>query len=148
MLVVRRLISDEKSTVGMLELGGQFLCFTLEDGHRDIKVRNETRIPAGRYEVKLRTAGGMHPRYAKRYSFHKGMLHLQNVPGFEWIYIHVGNTANHTSGCILVGMGAEISPGRMSVARSSDAYKKVYPIIHDLMVENGGVTTIGVYDFD
>lgn len=149
MLILRRLISDDDATVGVLELDGEFLCFTLEDERRVDKVPNETRIPSGSYKVKLRATGGsMNPKYAARYLFHQGMLHLQDVPGFNWIYIHVGNTDDHTSGCILVGLGANVSRGNMSLSHSRDAYAKVYPIIHQAMEANGGEETIEIYDYD
>jgi hypothetical protein len=62
---------------------------------------------------------------------HKGMLHVTNVPGFEWILIHTGNTDEHSSGCLLVGDSQEnnaiIKDG--FVGKSSNAYKRIYPYI-------------------
>lgn len=53
----------------------EFLCFILEDEHRNEKKSGETRIPAGRYEITLRTVGGFHQRYSNRFPImHKGML--------------------------------------------------------------------------
>jgi len=126
-LLLERLTSDADATVGALFADGRFQCFTLEDEHRLEKVPAETRIPAGTYEIRLRAAGGMHPKYAARYgSMHRGMLHLQDVPGFEWIYIHTGNTDDHTEGCILVGEGALTKSGNMSLQASRDAYERLY----------------------
>jgi hypothetical protein len=50
-LRVIRMYSQDDFTLGALYLeskeGREFLCFTLEDEHRDEKVMGETRIPAG-----------------------------------------------------------------------------------------------------
>ena len=60
-LELLRISSQEDSTNGILfdVTNGQrkFLCYTLEDQHQDIKEYAETRIPAGCYEIKLRTWG-------------------------------------------------------------------------------------------
>ena len=101
-LEVLRFSSQEDSTSGLLfeigDLGRKFLCYTLEDERRALKVKGETRVPAGTYKIKLRKEGGFHSRYSKKYgSMHKGMLWLQDVPGFEWILIHTGNTDEHTA---------------------------------------------------
>ena len=110
-LQVLRFSSESDSTNGLLfdvTEGVKFLAYTLEDEKRDEKVMSETRIPAGTYEVKLRTEGGHHNKYASRYgSMHKGMLWLQDVPNFKWILIHCGNTDEHTAGCLLVGDSQE-----------------------------------------
>ena len=77
------------------------LCFTLEDQRRlGEKVAGETSIPLGTYEIKLRTEGGMHEKYLRQFMElpHQGMLHLQNVPDFEWVYLHIGNTDDDTLG--------------------------------------------------
>ena len=54
------------------------------------------------------------------------MLHVQDVPGFEYILIHVGNTDENTAGCLLVGTGARAAEGDMSIQSSRVAYKKLY----------------------
>lgn len=129
-----RFSSQDESTLGMIMAGSSedgklFRCFTLEDEHRIEKLYGETRIPAGKYEIKLRTEGGMNQRYMDRFSFHQGMLWLRDVPGFEWIYIHPGNHDDHTEGCILVGDGAQSNiprVGRGTISYSVNAYKALY----------------------
>jgi len=88
-ITLQRINRGTDSTIGSLFIGAgaglYFHSFTCEDEQRNIKVRNETRIPAGRYEIKLRTEGGFHAKYSNRYpKTHKGMLWLQDVPNFEW----------------------------------------------------------------
>ena len=63
-------------------------------------------MPAGTYKIELRKegGGGFHNKYKKKYgSLHKGMLHVTNVPNFEYILIHTGNSDEHTAGCLLLG---------------------------------------------
>ena len=109
-----------------------FLCFTIEDEHRDVKVMHETRIPEGIYKLKLRNYGRLHTKYLERYGseWHQGMLELIDVPGFSHILIHCGNTEKDTSGCIL--LGDSLSPGYLGSSR--DAYQRIYPQIRDLML--------------
>ena len=109
-----------------------FLCYTLEDEYRDTKVYSETRIPAGIYNIEFRNEGGFNNKYSKRFSdIHVGMLHITNVPGFEYILIHCGNTDEHTAGCLLVGDSQEnnslVKDG--FIGKSSQAYKRIYPKI-------------------
>ena len=108
-ITVNRIYSTEDATLSLVGVDGQFFCFGLEDEYREEKVPKETRIPAGTYPVRLRTEGGLHGRYRRRFSdIHQGMLHVQDVPGFEYILIHVGNTDEDTAGCLLVGEGGTI----------------------------------------
>ena len=144
-LQVLRFSSESDSTNGLLfdiTEGVKFLAYTLEDERRKEKVMSETRIPAGTYEVKLRTEGGHHNKYASRYgSMHKGMLWLQDVPNFKWILIHCGNTDEHTAGCLLVGDSQENNQIKENgfIGSSSNAYKRIYPSIAEA-VENEKVT--------
>ena len=87
------------ATNGLLFIDGKFECFTLEDQYQAVKIAAETAIPEGTYKITLRTTGGFDMKYRKRFSFHKGMLWIRDVPGFEYILIHTGNTDEHTAGC-------------------------------------------------
>jgi hypothetical protein len=145
-LRVIRYCSREDWTLGMLMEDRTFLCYTLEDEHREEKVMHETRVPAGRYRITLRTEGGTHARYIKKYpDMHKGMLWVRDVPNFKWILIHTGNTDEHTSGCLLTGLTSDSSKG--FIGRSVDAYKAIYPRIAAAL-ENGEDVFITYENYD
>ena len=130
-LEVIRYSLSKKSTLGLLMVDSKFSAYTLEDTFHVVKIPGETRIPNGTYKVELRKEGGHHHRYSKRFpEFHKGMLHIINVPNYKYILIHIGNTDDDTAGCLLVGdssMSNVNSAGR--IQNSTDAYKRIYPII-------------------
>tara|TARA_B100000035_G_scaffold62862_1_gene50890 strand:+ start:4886 stop:5440 length:555 start_codon:yes stop_codon:yes gene_type:complete len=128
------------ATNGLLFIDGLFECYTLEDQYQAVKVMHETCIPEGTYDIKFRTVGGFHTRYKKRYGAeHYGMLWLQDVPGFEYILIHTGNTDEHTSGCLIVGdtqQDLDVNFNGM-VGSSVNAYKKLYSkVAKQLLIGN------------
>ena len=103
-LHVKRVRQGKNSTLSELYIGGEHICYVLEDSVREEKIPTKTAIPVGRYKLAFRQLGGMHGRYSKRFPrFHKGMLELQNVPNYSYVYIHIGNNFSDTSGCLLVG---------------------------------------------
>jgi hypothetical protein len=140
-LRVDRIESDNESTLGRLYLDGRFQCWTLEDQYRTgPKVRGETRIPAGTYQVGFRTEGGFHAQYAETYGakfgpdWHKGMLHVTNVPGFDYILIHVGNSHDDTAGCLLVGHQHSKVNGYHYIGSSRPAYEALYPLVRQALL--------------
>ena len=135
-LKVLRYSDNGESTLGLLFVDGKFECYTLEDEARTQKVWGETRIPEGRYEVKFREEGGHHAKYMRRFGdFHKGMLHVQNVPNFEYILIHIGNDDDDTAGCLLVGNKANNNQhGVGYIESSTDAYTKLYDKVSKALV--------------
>ncbi len=153
-LEVLRFSSQVDSTSGLLfevtDVKRHFLCYTLEDERRALKVKGETRVPAGTYKIELRTEGGFHGRYSKKYpGLHIGMLHVQDVPNFEYILIHTGNTDEHTAGCLIVGDAQEnnkiLADG--FVGKSVNAYKRIYPSIAKA-IQQGEEVTITYIDHD
>lgn len=132
-------------TLGLLFMYGEFVAFTLEDEEREIKVPGETCIPEGEYEIFLRNEGGLTKKYAKRFpDIHQGMLWLQDVPGFEWIYIHCGNKDEHTDGCILIGDTCQQNITEDGfIGASAAAYRRIYPKIVNAL-DSGGRVYINV----
>lgn len=135
-LKIIRFSHQEHSTNGIMFVDGLFECYTLEDEYRAVKREGETRIPAGKYQIKLRKEGGLYSRKAEDWGCKEGMLWLQDVPGFEWIYIHPGNKHEHTSGCILVGdsqMSNLPRVGEGFVSHSVASFKALYAKCLDAM---------------
>jgi hypothetical protein len=88
-----RQASDSFCTMGELFVETVHECFTVEDIERKIKVPSQTAIPRGRYEVVVTFSP----------HFQRMLPLLVDVPGFEGVRIHEGNTAEDTAGCIIVG---------------------------------------------
>ena len=145
-----RISSQADSTSGVLFINDKFACYTLEDEQRDVKVYGETAIPLGTYDIKFRNVGGFHDRYKKRFTgLHVGMLELQDVPNFQFILIHCGNTDENTAGCILLGDSQEnnlLMPDGF-IGKSTQAYKRVYKQISDELVK-GNKVTIEIVDIN
>lgn len=140
-LELYRFSTQNESTLGILYLVNDgtnqkdFLCFTLEDEKREVKVYGETRIPKGTYQIEYRKEGGYHNKYTKRFpSIHRGMLEVRDVPNFTHILLHCGNTDNDTDGCLLVGnvISQNITKDGF-LGQSTDCYKRIYPILADIL---------------
>ena len=107
--LIRGLRADNY-TEGKLSFDGEPVCDTIEDRDRDAnrngvfdggetKVYGETAIPNGRYRVTL----GYSPRFSPKYGGRR-IPFIHDVPGFEGIRIHTGNTAADSLGCVIVGV--------------------------------------------
>lgn len=98
-LTVNTIAQKKDYTVSRLLIDGEYFCDVLEDTVREpsVKVFGRTAIPAGTYKMIL----NMSPRFGRI------LPRLLNVPGFDGILIHSGNTAEDTHGCLLVGINEE-----------------------------------------
>jgi hypothetical protein len=138
---LNRLKDNGKSTIGTVFVNGTFECFSLEDTHNEPKVYGKTRIQSGVYDIKLRNEGGMNNRYRNKYGeVHKGMLWLQNVDNFEWVYIHIGNTEDDTDGCLLFGNTCVSNESKQSIQGSALAYMSFYKKVINSIDNNEDIT--------
>ena len=98
-LLLVREIKNDKQTHGRLfkvdkDNKREFICYTLEDKERLVKVKGQTAIPTGKYTVIVT----MSPRFKKELPL------ILNVPNFSGVRFHGGNTENDSEGCPLLGM--------------------------------------------
>ena len=105
-IIVKRDTPTATSTPGRLfvvEHGKErFVCYTLEDIPRAVKIPGQTAIPVGEYQVTI--------SHSARFKRQLPLLHA--VPNFTGIRIHGGNTHENTEGCILVARD-RVSPDRI-----------------------------------
>lgn len=127
-ITVQRYSTNEESTLGLIYINKDFVCYAIEDIYQKEKIAGKTRIPPGLYKTELRTDGGFHAKYLKRFpEMHKGMIWIKNIPNFTWVYFHIGNTAKHSKGCILTGDIANNNAYDAGfVSKSERAYKRFY----------------------
>ena len=143
-LKLKRVALRETYTIGKLYVNGTYFCDTIEDRVRDLnkdgdlndvgegKIPSLTAIPYGKYEITLKIKS---PKFSLKpsYSWCGGYLpRLINVPHFEGILIHAGNTADSSAGCIIVGENKI----KGQVINSMVTLKKLYPILKEASDRN------------
>ena len=134
-LEVMRIEQGKNSTLSEIYLNNQFICYGLEDIPREKKVPGSTCIPAEKYKLGFNRDGGMNGNYYDRFpKLHKGMIEIKAIPGFSYVYIHIGNTHKETAGCLLVGTSYVFEKGEYRLLQSVTAYKKLYGLLAELMV--------------
>lgn len=136
-LLIKRIARKDTYTIGKLYVDGKYFCDTCEDVVRDLnkdgdlndagegKVYAKTAIPYGRYEITMKVKS---PKFSQRtaYNWCSGYLpRLLNVPHFEGILIHAGNTAEDSAGCLIVGENKI----KGQVINSMATLKKLVPIL-------------------
>lgn len=126
-LSINRHRKSGESLCGELLVNGSLQCLTLEWITRAEKIPGKTGIPAGRYQLLPRREGEMHLSYSARFDENHPMLWLQDVPGFEYVYIHIGNQLADSAGCILVGANTGLNyDSNYLLKNSTIAYRALH----------------------
>ena len=139
-ILIDRKWKKENYTIGKLYIDDMFFSNTLEDKDRGLissmspeeikknKKAGETAIPTGTYKVRMDI---LSPRFSKSNWYIKNcngarMPRLKDVPGYDGVLIHCGNSAKDTEGCILVGK----NDVKGMVTKSKDYFLKLYNIMY------------------
>jgi hypothetical protein len=112
LITIKRLYKTDNSTIGELLIDGVWECFTLEDTERPIKIKGETAIQKGTYKVIINQSN----------RFKRLLPLLIDVPNFEGVRIHSGNSNHDTEGCILVGQ----TRNKNYIGQSRKAFDKLF----------------------
>lgn len=130
-LVLKRIQLDGDCTIGALFVNGVQECFTCEDRERltGPKVFGQTCIPRGKYDIAI--------TYSPH--FNRDLPELANVPNFEGVRIHPGNTPADTEGCLLPGLD-RLPKG---VGRSVAAFNPLFDAIK-VALANGEKVSISI----
>lgn len=138
-LKLKRIHCTDTYTLGDLFVNDKYFCNTLEDTDRGLdnnmnltkiqskKVYGKTAIPKGTYDITLDVVS---PKFKDRTwaKFCEGKLpRLIDVKGYEGVLIHVGNKAEDTLGCILVGQDS----GNGTISNSTTTFKSLYSLLQD-----------------
>lgn len=134
-IIVSRTKKGEVSTLGKLHIENVLDCFTLEDKDRGLV----STMPIE--EIKKLKVWGLTAMTAGRYKVVKGwwnkkkraVIHILDVPGFDCVYVHGGNTAKDTDACLLVGGGIANDD---FITRSGVTIEKLNTIVFDAL-DNG-----------
>lgn len=138
-ITLTRIAKKPTYTIGKLYVDGKYFCDTIEDKDRGLtqdtplykikstKIMHKTAIPSGTYKVTLNVIS---PKYSKKEFYIKyanagRVPRLIDVPGFEGVLIHCGNTADDSSGCILVGKNKVVG----KVIESKETFIQLYQLL-------------------
>ena len=163
LIIVDRINLEADATRSMVYVGGKPLFKMLEDVVRPagVKVKDKTAIPEGRYLLGLRDS----PKFSKDYytsdnvnlierkvweglSAVKRALYrphetiwVMNVPNFQYILHHWGNTQFDTDGCGIIGTSFGKLGVNTAVLASRAAYVKYYALVAQAIRKGGQYVT-------
>lgn len=130
-LTLNRIYDTGEATIGALFVEKKLQCFILEDQKQINKIKGETRIPAGIYQLKLRKEDTpLTKKYRTKYPWFKYHIEISNVPNFIGVYIHIGNNDDNSEGCLLTGDTVNKDG---TLLNSTQAYIHFYNLIYPLL---------------
>lgn len=104
-LLIQRLLSDDKSTLGILSLNFKPICCTLENP------QSQFLIPAGKYICKRVISN----KFGETFT-------IEGVKNHSLLRFHWGNTEKDTDGCVITGMCFAPKDSDLDVLYSRNAF--------------------------
>jgi len=149
LLTIKRYEFNPDWTISELLLSGVKDGYAVEDELRAIKKFGETAIPYGKYPLGLRQS----PNFSKFFLYsdsanvlietkdkskypqikdfrNHDLIWIKDIPEFELVLLHWGNTDDDTNGCLIVGAKPGFVGTQKGVLQSRTYYKSLYPRIY------------------
>ncbi|GAB3022337.1 hypothetical protein GCM10027284_47400 [Cyclobacterium sediminis] len=141
LVTILRYIDDGNTTLGMLFIEKKFFAYTLEDTHRDEKIPGGTRIPEGHYKLGINeNLSPLTQRYRNRFNWFSYHIEIKEIPNYDKVYVHIGNTHKDTEGCILIADGVNAANPEKMILQSQKAYERFYKMVYPKINQNEPLT--------
>jgi hypothetical protein len=141
LIIVDRFPSERDWTLSEFFIDGIRRGVGVEDENRDVKVKGETRVDSGIYELDLRHSpkfshsyyaddeGYLNKTKTDRFKNEHQMIWVKGTPRHEFILWHWGSTDDNTDGCYIVGSSFATFDKQKGVSGSRIKYTEIYPVI-------------------
>jgi hypothetical protein len=141
LVTVLRYVDDGNTTLGLLFIEKKFFAYTLEDTHRDKKIPGGTRIPEGHYNLGINeNLSPLTQRYRNRFNWFSYHIEIKQIPNYDKVYVHIGNTHKDTEGCILIADGVNAANPEKMILQSQKAYERFYKMVYPKINQNEPLT--------
>lgn len=122
-VTVQRRWLTPNSTIGEIAIAGDsyFHLYSLEPVRTDAQIKPRA-IPPGTYPLTIRFS----PKHGRL------VPHVEDVPGFSEIEMHIGNSGKDTEGCTLVGKTREVD----FIGQSHAAFDQLFQRLFAAAAEN------------
>lgn len=136
-IFLKRIYKCSTYTIGKIYIDGNYICDSIEDCDRNLnqnmpleeikkkKVYGETAIPTGTYKVVMNVVSPKFQNRSWAKPYGGKIPRFLNVPGFDGVLLHPGNTAQDSLGCVLPGENKV----KGKVVNSTIAFNKIMSIL-------------------
>lgn len=144
-LTIKLLANRPTYSISKLYIDDVYFCDVLEDTQRGLKqtddlqviknkkVYGSTAIPRGTYKITMDVVSNKFKSRSWAKPYGGKLPRLLNVPGYEGVLIHPGNTSKDTLGCILVGKNN-------IVGQVTNSVNTFHTLMNKLLAEKDDIT--------
>ena len=144
-LTIKLLANRPTYSISKLYIDDVYFCDVLEDTQRGLKqtddlqvikskkVYGNTAIPRGTYKITTDVVSNKFKSRSWAKPYGGKLPRLLDVPGYEGVLIHPGNTSKDTLGCILVGKNN-------IVGQVTNSVNTFHTLMNKLLAEKDDIT--------
>ena len=143
---LHRFMDDGETTLGILFVNQQLICYTLEESMQSSGIKLPYRIPAGTYAFNFdKRETPLTAIYSQQYPWFTYHLEIKEVPRFDTVYLYLGDPDNAHKGCVQIADSLSVASLSNNLADSIKAYQRLYEKLNELM-NDGEKLCITIHD--